>query len=1384
MNFETAENKNQKGSKLEGGAISDEVLASSESVHDKGLQQFYTPPEAAGLIMKVVGSRVCALDLTAGDGSLLQAFDRQYRYGVEIDPDQIENATEADRGYNSIKGDVQHVYTLLRNAGPEWPAIVINPPFGLRWQDPCYKDNRQVNSTVLTFVYASRLLANNGQLVLISGLNRFYREIAPLDEAKDLFYAVIECEDLFPGTREPAVIAFGMHPDLRATGELPEAFATRKLSRDMIDLAGTWVIEQREKHKTSYSDVADRSWYSDHTDLFSAIQKEYDRRTGERVKKDREWDAMLGDAGKIQFLPSSYAVEALKKLGGYDEIRYLHGQSLNYFVQAEKLWLKMQSYKEAGCITIQPEFEKKVDEIVGDIRKELVPLYDIKPQQALGFLLDTETLKCIRDAPEDRFVKGEHYRVTCRTKTIIDNESRVVESKKNPGEYTTKQFKIQKKVMEIRLFGQTANKTILDGGGEASENIKWLVDHFEIPNPGSVATAHPNEINAIEEKVQVILDEFAANSLKYEAKHKSLTPYSHRPFQKRDISRLLFKGSGLLSWEQGLGKTLGGLMFARGTQVVHNAQDATLIVTAKDLIPQWSREIERFMGVKPTLIKTHAHAKEVSKHLRMGGTGIYITYYEALSIVGTRNKNALLPTVTVREWQERRLVAGTDRYGQFYFDDDEEGTSTLKATPGEDGEHEYRVQIPLTKARPTAPEGRTARYGYVRPTYENVTKKLTSRELCPQCEADLRNGWNGIYCESKNDKGEKCGYTHYAVRLKPIASFLSTAFAKGTIILDEITLIQGQYSKRSIALRGLRAKHKLGMTGTPIKNFIGQAFWLLWWCLGNGTRRFPYEYDGGYITFENDFSVVEWQIDGGRKSSRKALPEVTNLSKLWRLLSSSIIRRRKEETGENLVPIFYHEIRCPMGMAQAEQTNAWLKNFPAFFAEKYPEAPIVKAGMHKIMAPMLGLNWKLDYTCTVPAKDPDFEWTGVYGVSNFTPANLRVIELAMSLAKEGRKVLIGSNLVSTSEWIAEQLIGKGVKAEHILDGDGTTVNPEERAKRVYSFQTSDVQVFAAGVNAIRLGHNLDAADAVIMHGLDWSFDTMDQFIARVHRLTSKNPIDVFVVLPALEKQETITTRKWGMLGMKADAIDFALDGRLVAKREQTITEAEVIRELMERGMIATDECVDEVSVELAWNEVKQLDEYEVIEGMIPARPEIETEAEASEKSKMEACEVIGKILSLYWENPEMSEKPITPEEAVEAETDYDDLTFEEDEDEIVANDTISNDLGSVSTDEPDEMETATAVSQEPATDTCDDIPEDGLGGTQSVQGEIAQQAAQVEEANGEEAPITTENPPASLDVMGQIKQAAELHALGILTDDEFTQAKADLLILLRGGGSL
>jgi hypothetical protein len=426
---------------------------------------------------------------------------------------------------------------------------------------------------------------------------------------------------------------------------------------------------------------------------------------------------------------------------------------------------------------------------------------------------------------------------------------------------------------------------------------------------------------------------------------------------------------------------------------------------------------------------------------------------------------------------------------------------------------------------------------------------------------------------------------HKRLRVPTIALLLSTAFRRGVVCVDELSQIRGDHSLRSKAVRALRARHPLGATGTPISNGVNDSYWGLWWALGNASTRFPYDHDGK-PGFERDFCVIE-TLYGSRERGeervqkrRKILPEVTNLSVLWRLLASSIVRRRKEDTGEPLVERTYHPVRVPFGQCQRELHERWLKDFERFFCETYPGSPLVQAGVVHLFAAGLGQLPKLEYAATLPGADPDLDWTGI-AASNWTPKTLKVHELCLERVRAGDNVLVGSCLIETGRFLAERLRERGVRAVHIVeerDGRAQTKNPRRRAAEVYEFVEGDADVLCAGVQAVQLGHNLDAASAVVLTGLPWSFSALSQFEARVHRLTSTRPVSVYVVLT----KGSLDERKWELLRKKGAASDLALDGQLVGEQERPIDWNKVLAEMRAAGVRARGDELDEHDLEALW----------------------------------------------------------------------------------------------------------------------------------------------------------------------------------------------------------
>lgn len=1089
-----------KRSALTGAALSDEVFDSSPSLlrpsrGDRdtvaGLQQFFSPPEVAELIAAVNGREHSTLDLTAGDGSLLAGIEPDFRFGVEIDADQVKTGI-----YEAIHGDLQRAYPLLRLLRTQFPRVACNPPFGLNWQMNGCKEN----SMVATWRMANALLAERGAGAFIAGRDRFARDVLSRPDATGV-YALIECKDLFEGVELPCVIAFfvlaGNAEEPREGGPL-----CLKASREeLLDLAQE-IRSERQQVASWVHDPFRCRYRTALIETFKTVSKELARRRDEEAAKRQRYDLEL-KGNRVSARPSPIARLALGQRRGLREVERLDGQPTTYFALNLREWRQLRTLASEDALTLEPALCEAIEVATAEAEQAVCPLYEVRPQQRLAFLDDLDSILCIASDPERGFEAGERYPLATSSDVQITNAERP--HHKRDGDVEIRRYEHEAKVLRVDIDGHLFN--------ESASDVDYLLEHFELPDPGDLGTRFPDQVA----EARFVLRDLAERH-DFEFKTSEVEEW-----QLEDLARLVVKGSGVLGWEQGGGKSLGGATLIHALWE-RGAARKGLIVCPQDLILQWKREIRRFYGTEPEHITTPAHARAVARHLKAGGTGLYITHYEVLSLIGRADEP--LPIAPV------------------------------KASVGD---HEEA--------------GRTA---------------LTTEEFCPDCFASFDAGWqrqSPYVCE-------RCHYVHKRLRVKTAGHYLAHAFADGVIVVDEGTLAKGNDSLRSKAIRGLRARYRFLLTGTPISNYVNDVFWLLWWTLGNATLRFPFDYEGGRAKFEADFCVIEYWRRDGRRENRKVLPQVTNVSRLWRLLSGAMVRRRKQHMGK-LPPRTTRTIAAPMGKAQLDLYKFWLSgtNFERYFAWKHPGHPMLAVdGLVERFAGGLGQLTKLEYATTLPEADPDHgAWEALesFEHSNWTPKNLKVLQVALEHVERGEKVLIGSDLIETGRWLCERLREKGVEAAHIVEersGRAQTMNPRRRAKAIEAFKTGRTQVLCCGIPSIRLGHSLEAASCVIATGLVFSYEMFDQFIARAWRLTSPGPVSVYVALTL----GSLDPRKWELLCQKAKAADLALDGQLVDEPEQPISREELLRELRKQGVRPTGEEIAEADIEAAWEATASL----------------------------------------------------------------------------------------------------------------------------------------------------------------------------------------------------
>ena len=118
---------------------------------------------------------------------------------------------------------------------------------------------------------------------------------------------------------------------------------------------------------------------------------------------------------------------------------------------------------------------------------------------------------------------------------------------------------------------------------------------------------------------------------------------------------------------------------------------------------------------------------------------------------------------------------------------------------------------------------------------------------------------------------------------------------------------------------------------------------------------------------------------------------------------------------------------------------------------------------------------------------------------------------------------------------------------------------------------------------MRLGHSLEVASVAIVLGFPWSHEAIDQFVKRVHRLTSPRPVTIYFVFPAGSMGE----RKHNLLGEKSAAADLALDGQLIDIPEEPIDWRAVIKEMKAAGAeLSEQDTVEEPTLRELWDQAE------------------------------------------------------------------------------------------------------------------------------------------------------------------------------------------------------
>lgn len=330
--------------------------------------------------------------------------------------------------------------------------------------------------------------------------------------------------------------------------------------------------------------------------------------------------------------------------------------------------------------------------------------------------------------------------------------------------------------------------------------------------------------------------------------------------------------------------------------------------------------------------------------------------------------------------------------------------------------------------------------------------------------------------------------TSYGTLLSDIGWLKNHTF--NYVFLDESQNIKNIESQRYQAVRMLKSRNKIAITGTPVENNTLDLYaQLSFTCPGLlGSKQ----------SFRDLFSIPVDQF----KSSRR-------LKELQQRIAPFILRRTKKEVAPELPEKTEIVLYCPMEESQRKVYDAYENEI-----RNYIEGKTDEDLSNNTMYILKGLT-HLRQICDAPEllKDESLQGEG--------SAKMNVLMEQIENNAPGHKILVFSQFVSMLDLIRKELQSRNIEFEYLT---GSTKNREEV---VNNFQNNpDVRVFLISLKAGGTGLNLTEADYVYLVDPWWNPAVENQAIDRSYRIgQKKNVVAVRLICPDTVEEKIMKLQK-------------------------------------------------------------------------------------------------------------------------------------------------------------------------------------------------------------------------------------------------------------------
>ena len=283
------------------------------------------------------------------------------------------------------------------------------------------------------------------------------------------------------------------------------------------------------------------------------------------------------------------------------------------------------------------------------------------------------------------------------------------------------------------------------------------------------------------------------------------------------------------------------------------------------------------------------------------------------------------------------------------------------------------------------------------------------------------------------------------------------------VILDEAQAIKNADSQSAKAVRLLRGRHRLALSGTPVENHLGELWSLL--------------------DFLNPGLLGASSVLRAHGGALRSPDEATR-----KLLASAvrpfILRRTKQQVAAELPDRVEQTLYCELPTRQRRLYDELRDGYRAALGQSIGERGLGKSKI-LVLEALLRLR---QAACHPGLLDEKRREEPSAKLDLLLPQLEEVLD-------EGHKALVFSQFTSFLALLRRQLDEQGIPYEYL---DGRT---RDRAKPVERFQSDpDCRLFLISLKAGGLGLNLTAADYVYLLDPWWNPAVEAQAIDRAHRI--------------------------------------------------------------------------------------------------------------------------------------------------------------------------------------------------------------------------------------------------------------------------------------------